>query len=180
MNDWNVVITAQQEGYPDARQILGALGTIHATDYFNVLVMRVDDPRQLLESLREWTDEEPGILNFISHVIPITYGFNFSSPDEFEKRAKATVEPWIDQLKARRFHVRMHRRGFKERISSQQEEQFLDHYIQERLKDEGSAASIDFDDPDIIIDVETVGQRAGMSLWTRSDLERYGAFLGVD
>jgi tRNA(Ser,Leu) C12 N-acetylase TAN1 len=38
---------------------------------------------------------------------------------------------------------------------------------------------IDFDDPDYIIDIETVGQRAGMSLWSREHRLRY-ALLKLD
>jgi tRNA(Ser,Leu) C12 N-acetylase TAN1 len=40
-------------------------------------------------------------------------------------------------------------------------------------------ASIDFQDPDAILAVETVGQRGGLSLWTREQLRTY-PFLGLD
>jgi len=79
----------------------------------------------------------------------------------------------VPDLRGKRFHVRMHRRGFKGRLSSQHEEQFLDHHLLERLEARGSAGRIDFDDPDAIIAVETLGQVAGLSRWTRDQLRKY-------
>ena len=38
---------------------------------------------------------------------------------------------------------------------------------------------IGFEDPDAVIDIETVGNRAGISLWTREDLQRF-EFLRPD
>ena len=73
----------------------------------------------------------------------------------------------------------MHRRGFKGRISSQQEERLLDDAILDSLSAAGTPARITFDDPDAVIDVETVGNQAGASLWTREELNRY-PFLGVN
>jgi len=55
----------------------------------------------------------------------------------------------------------------------------LDEALLETLEHRGTPGRIDFDDPDFILDVETVGQRAGMSLWTREDLHRY-PFLKLD
>jgi tRNA(Ser,Leu) C12 N-acetylase TAN1 len=43
----------------------------------------------------------------------------------------------------------------------------------------GTPGSISFDDPDAIVAIESVGQRAGVSLWTREDLRRY-PFLRLD
>ncbi len=71
------------------------------------------------------------------------------------------------------FHVRMHRRGFKGRISSHDEERFLDKILLEELGRMGNPGHITFEDPDAILVVETVGQQAGLSCWNREDLQRY-------
>jgi tRNA(Ser,Leu) C12 N-acetylase TAN1 len=86
---------------------------------------------------------------------------------------------WLPRLQGASFHVRMHRRGFKQAMSSQVEERFLDHAMLDALAELGHPGRIIFDDPDMIIDVETVGNRAGLSIWSRADLERY-AFLKLD
>jgi tRNA(Ser,Leu) C12 N-acetylase TAN1 len=75
--------------------------------------------------------------------------------------------------------VRLHRRGFKGRLSTPEEERFLDDALLEALQAAGTPCSLSFDDPDAIIQIETVGNRAGLSLWTREDLARY-PFLRVD
>jgi len=49
----------------------------------------------------------------------------------------------------------------------------------EKLDAQGAATRIDFEDPDHIVDIETVGQRAGLSLWTREQAQRY-PFLKLD
>ena len=53
------------------------------------------------------------------------------------------------------------------------EERFLDTYLLEALEMAGTRGEITFDDPDAILALETVGPRAGLSLWTREELERY-------
>jgi tRNA(Ser,Leu) C12 N-acetylase TAN1 len=65
-------------------------------------------------------------------------------------------------------------------MSSQLEEVFLDHFIMGKLKEQGQPpAAVDFQDPDTIIAVETIGQKAGLSFWTREQLQRY-PFLKMD
>ncbi len=76
-------------------------------------------------------------------------------------------------------HVRLYRRGFKGRLSSHDEERFLDDALLQALEAAGTPRRITFDDPDAVIDVETLGNWAGLSLWTRADLARY-PFLKVD
>ena len=85
----------------------------------------------------------------------------------------------MPELAQKSFHVRMHRRGFKGRLSSPEEERFLDDLLLTALEEVGTPGRISFDDPDATIAIETVGQRAGLSFWRRSDLERY-PFLRID
>ena len=68
----------------------------------------------------------------------------------------------------------MHRRGFKGRLSSQDEERFLDTFLLDELAKQGKApAKVDFSAAQRIIAIETVGQEAGLSLWSREQVERY-------
>jgi len=46
------------------------------------------------------------------------------------------------------------------------------------LKAAGKPGRISFDAPDAVIQVETIDDRAGLSLWTADDL-RHCPFLGV-
>jgi hypothetical protein len=49
----------------------------------------------------------------------------------------------------------------------------------EALKKANTPGRITFDDPDAILALETVDCQAGLSLWTRQELQRY-PFLRLD
>jgi tRNA(Ser,Leu) C12 N-acetylase TAN1 len=173
MHDWNVVVTVHEEGYNKARRLLERFGAVSKTDFFNILLMRVADHRQFLEQLLEEGDRDPAALACLARVLPVLATFSFQSPAEFEEKARQAVGAWLPSLGGKSFHVRMHRRGFKGKISGMEEEQFLDSYLLEALEATGAPGRISFDDPDAIIALETLGPRAGLSFWTRGDLERY-------
>ena len=59
-----------------------------------------------------------------------------------------------------------------------EEETFLDKVLIEALEKRGAAGTISFTDADAVISIETVGQRAGMSLFTREEFARF-PFLHV-
>jgi tRNA(Ser,Leu) C12 N-acetylase TAN1 len=141
--------------------------------------MKVDNIRNFLETLREWVKEDTHILSLISRVMPVTQTFNFQSAEEFEEKATEAASKWISMLADRSFHVRMYRRGFKGKIASNEEECFLDDFLLDALKKEVMKGDISFQNPDAIVVVETVGSQAGMSIWTREDLDRY-PFLRLD
>jgi tRNA(Ser,Leu) C12 N-acetylase TAN1 len=171
--DWNVVATVYEGGYRTTRRFLAPFGPIARTPYFNVLVMRVDDCAALLAAAAAAVEREPGLLNFLSRLIPCEAAFPFQSAEEFETRARAVVLPWIPRLAGKSFHVRLHRRGFKGKLSSPDEERFLDDALLEALAAAGTPGKIAFDDPDAVIVIETVDNRAGIALFTREEMARY-------
>lgn len=173
MEDWNVVVTANENGFKQVCDLLAPFGRVTATSYFNVITLRVDDAVAFLDELERRLADAPETRACIARVMPVTYTFGFQSPEEFEAKAVAAIEPWLDRFAGRRFHVRLHRRGFKGRMTSPVEERFLDHYIIGRLQERGADAEVSFDNPDLILAVETVDQRAGLSLWERDDLRRH-------
>jgi tRNA(Ser,Leu) C12 N-acetylase TAN1 len=179
MQDWNVVVTIHEGHFHQAVQFLERFGSISRTNYFNVLVMKVPDIGLLLQGVAQAIEASPILERVISRLMPASMTFNYQAPAEFESKATQAVEPWVPQLAGSRFHVRMHRRGFKERLSSQNEERFLDHFLMAKLDEQGVPGSIDFEDPDFIIDIETVDQRAGVSLWTREQRLHF-PFLKLD
>jgi tRNA(Ser,Leu) C12 N-acetylase TAN1 len=180
MHDWNVVVSVFEHGFTRACRLLEQLGPVHKTDYFNVLVMKIEDTEGFLRTLKDWSIRDPEIFTqCISRAIPLAALFVFQTPAEFEAKAREAAARWLPDLAGARFHVRMHRRGFAGRLSSQDEERFLDEFLLSRLDEAGTPGLIDFQDPDAILALETVGQRAGLSLWTRDQLRTY-PFLGLD
>lgn len=167
MHDWNVVISIYEGHFRRAKEILEPFGRLAETDYYNLVVLRVADIRRFVDDLQERAGADPSLGKVLSRVLPVSVCFDFQTPAEFEALATQAVEPWIPQLSGKRFHVRMHRRGFRGRLSSQNEERFLDRFLQEKLEELGAQGRIDFEDPDYVLAIETVGQRAGLSLWSR-------------
>ncbi len=170
--DWNAVVTLR-DGYTRVRKLLRRMGWVDRTGLYNVLALHVFDPRDFLQDLHEALRADPELIELIGHVAPATETFCFDSVEEFEQRAKAVAEAWADRLAGHSFHVRMHRRGFKGQLSSLQEEQLLDQAMIEATAARGAPARISFEDPDMVICVETIRGWAGMGLWTREELERY-------
>ncbi|HEY5513490.1 MAG TPA: hypothetical protein VIK40_07590 [Geomonas sp.] len=173
MHDWNVVITVHEDGYNQARKILERYGRVERTDYFNILLMQIADYSPFLEALLQEAQRDPDSVSALARVMPVIVTFEFQTPAEFEDKARQAVRVWLPTLGGKSFHLRMHRRGFKGKLSSMDEERFLDTYLLEALEMAGTPGHIAFDDPDAVIALETVGQRAGLSLWTREELERY-------
>lgn len=173
MFDWNVVVTVSQRGFREAFGLLQDYGPVKKTGFYNVLVMQVEDPLQLLEELDYLGAQYPDSVHCLSRVVPVTTSFAFQNPEAFEEQAKEQVTAWVPRLRGATFHVRMRRRGFKGRLSSQDEERFLDEYLIEEVAQAGGETRVNFDDPDFIIALETVGQRAGLSIWGREQLQRY-------
>jgi tRNA(Ser,Leu) C12 N-acetylase TAN1 len=179
MRDWNVVVTVREGGYNQGKRFLEQFGPVHLTDFFNILIMRVADHRLFLEELRDKTGRDAEGSSSLARVIPVVETFTFQTPAEFDAKSRQAVCAWLPALANRGFHLRMHRRGFKGKLSSMDEERFLDTYLLETLATAGTPGHIDFDNPDAIIGLETIGPRAGLSLWTREELERY-PFLHLD
>jgi tRNA(Ser,Leu) C12 N-acetylase TAN1 len=174
-----VIVSVREGGYHRVRKLLGAFGTVSPTGFLNVLVMKVDDSKQLLEALAENLAKEPDALALLGRVVPVRSTFTFQSPEEFEAKARDAVIVCLPELAGKGFHVRLHRHGFKGRLSSQAEERLLGRVLQEALEKAGTPGHVTFEDPDVIVAVETLGNQAGLSLWTREDLRRY-PFLRLD
>ncbi|MGK7876359.1 MAG: hypothetical protein AB4426_24595 [Xenococcaceae cyanobacterium] len=173
MHDPNVVVSLHERGFKKAFKVLQGFGAVSQTGFFNVLAMKVSNIDRFLETLQEWVSNNPDLLASVARVVPVTDTFTFQSPEEFEAKAREVVLLWVPQLASKGFHVRMHRRGFKGRLSSSNEERFLDTVLLEALEQAGTPGHITFENPDAIIVVETMGQWAGLSFWRSEDLQRY-------
>lgn len=176
---WNVIVTVHEEGFREAKRALRVFGVVEISSFYNVLIMHVVDVHDFLRDFASEFSQNPYLVRRICRVTPVMRSFIFNSREEFEGKIKRHVEEWLDQLTNKTFYVRMHRRGFKESMKSVEEEQFLDWYILSRLKERGTSGKISFVDPDFVIDIETLNNQAGLSIWSREDLKVY-PFLNID
>jgi tRNA(Ser,Leu) C12 N-acetylase TAN1 len=172
-DDWNVVATVYDGEFREAARLLSPFGRVVPTEYRNVLVMHVENAAGFLEALRSTLRDDASIANSVARIVPVTERFRFESPAQFEAEAFRILDEWLPELAGKKFHVRMHRRGFKGRLSSQREEQLLGHHLLEGLRAAGSTGRITFDNPDVVVVVETLGQEAGVARWARSQLREH-------
>jgi hypothetical protein len=91
MLDWNVVVSVHEDGYKDAVHLLRQFGRVQATDYYNVLVMKVPEPSVFLDRLAVLVDESPGIMNDISRAVPSEESFDFDQRGELRLRQRPGV-----------------------------------------------------------------------------------------
>lgn len=180
--DWNVIATVyDQRGLRHARRFLSRYGEVGRTDFHNVLVLQVPDIEAFLAAMAVALEDNAGIFNDISRIMPAHVTFSFESIAEFEDKARSIAHQWADRLADKSFHVRLHRRtgDTSVKLRSHTEEVFLDNAILQHLSETGRPGRVRFEDPDYVLDIETVGPQAGMSIWSRDDLRRF-PFLHVD
>jgi hypothetical protein len=135
--------------------------------------MKVDDPAALLSAVEARTRESPALYDAISRTAPAQRTFDFRTCDELLTRAKLIIAEWSPRLAGCRCYVRLHLRGVRHDLQTQEMERRLDREIVEKTTGIGRPASIAFTNPDAIIALDAVDNRAGLALWTRDELRRY-------
>jgi tRNA(Ser,Leu) C12 N-acetylase TAN1 len=173
MKDWNVIVTVYQQGFRRALRVLRDVGPIERSPYHNVLVMKADDPMRALEVIGHLTDEQPALYDAVARVAPAMRTFEFESTEAFKNRASSVIREWTPNLVGRSFHVRLHRRGSKLEVRTPDAERCLGDFLIDATMKAGMAARISFTDPDAVIVIDTVDDRAGIAMWTRADLARH-------
>ena len=168
-----MVAVLHEGGFREGIRVLGEFGRVERSRFYNVLQMKVPNVRELLQKMRQRLAEDPGAFAFLSRLLPVEMTFEFSTRTEFEEKAKESALAFLPELKGKSFHVRLHRRGSKGKLSSPEEERMLDELLLGELEKAGSPGRISFEDPDAVIAIETIENRAGFALWRREDFELY-------
>jgi tRNA(Ser,Leu) C12 N-acetylase TAN1 len=179
MNDWNVVVTFSPGRYLQALSLVARYGPNWPSQFPNVLTLKTGDIPGFLEGLGQALAADPRGTAVIGRAIPSSQVFDFHSPEEFMARAGEILASLADQVAGRGFHTRLHRRGFKRRIVTPLAEQSLNDLLLETTSRRGRPATLTFSDPEVIVALETVGPRAGISLWNREQRLKY-PFLRLD
>jgi tRNA(Ser,Leu) C12 N-acetylase TAN1 len=173
VKDWNIIVTIYQQGFRRALRALQDIGPAERSPYHNVLVMKVDDPIAVLGAIERLTDERPALYDAIARVAPAVRTFEFQSTETFNDYAKSVMLEWLPNLTGRSFHTRLHRRGSTLDLRTPDAERLFNDAIVAATAMAGAPARISFTDPDAVIVVDTVDDRAGLAMWTREDLARH-------
>ena len=173
MKDWNVVISVYQDGFRRALRALEEYGPVDRSPYHNVLVMRVEDPTALLEAIERKTEINTALYDAISRVAPAMRTVDFHSIEEFKKKITSVLIERLPRLTGRSFHVRLHRRGDRHELQTSNLERLFDDLLLDATAAKGARWRISFTDPNAVIVIDTVDDRAGIGLWTHEDIARH-------
>jgi len=173
VKNWNTIVSIHQQGFRRAMRALQEIDPTERTPYYNVLAMRVDDPIAALAAIEHLTEERPALYDAIARVAPARYTFDFRSPEEFADRVRSFLLGVLPELSGRSFHVRLHRRGSKLDLRSPEAERLFDDFVVAATAKLGSPARITFNEPDAVIVIDTIDDRAGVAMWTDEDLARH-------
>ena len=109
----------------------------------------------------------------ISRVAPASRCFDFKTAQEFCERAKEIALEWLSRLANQAFHVRVHGRGLGRYLHTQNAERIIDDAVLAALEKQDVPGLVLFNDPDAVIAIDSIDDRAGLALWTRDDLKRH-------
>jgi len=173
VNDWNVVISIYQDGFRQALRALKELGPVERSPYHNVLLMKVEDPIALLSAIEQKTEESTALYDAISRVATAMRTVEFHSAEEFEEKLKPILLEWSPRLTGKSLHVRLHRRGGRHDLRTPDSERLFDDVLLDATAASGTPCRISYTDPDAVIAIDTVDDRAGVALWAREDLAHH-------
>jgi tRNA(Ser,Leu) C12 N-acetylase TAN1 len=173
VKDWNVVVSVYQDGFRRALRALKQFGPVERSPYHNVLVMKVEDPTATLAAIERKTDESTALYDAISRVAPAARTLEFHSEEEFADGLKAILLEWLPRLAGLSLHVRLRRRGDGRHLRTPDAERLFDDLLLEAATAASKPCKISFTDPDAVIAIDTVDDRAGLGLWTRDDLAHH-------
>jgi tRNA(Ser,Leu) C12 N-acetylase TAN1 len=172
--EWNAIAVPQERCFRESWRYLEAFGAVQKTGYLNVLALKTaDPPRAFLDALAADLARDPSNADLLARVAPAEGTFTFQDVPDFDARAREALLPRVRELDGRSFHLRIHRRGFKQGFDRMKRERILGEALLDDTIAHGTPARIAFDDSDIVIAIEMVNGRAGFALWTREELARW-------
>ena len=168
-----MIATARPGHEREVEAALGRLGEICASPFPGVVLVAVDDVESFADDLSAVIADEPALGRALGRVLPAQHTFHYESLAELEEITRGLTDDWTEDLGGSTFHVRCHRRGRVNDVDTVEEEDFLGDVILGRLDDRGTPGTVSFDDPDVVVDIETLNDEAAISMWTRDDLNAY-------
>lgn len=172
MKDWNVVLTSQMGQENRLMREISEYGEFQFSGFRAVIIGKVADPQEFLESLKHAWETQPFLPSILSTAVPVRVVFPFTL-DNLMDRLKQEALAFLPEIDEKRFYVRVKRRGHKGEVSSLEVEQTLDRFLLEELAARGQQGRIDFHEPEAILFIELLHNQAGLTLITREMKERY-------
>lgn len=180
IEDWNVLVTLRTREKDSQRRRetrivakhLMQLGDFQWTPFLGVLIGRVQDHEAFFQQLVLWEEDEPALWESLARVIPIDRTFELRV-ETFSDQLQTAILPYAERLDNGSFYVRVERRGHAGEIYSQTIEQAMDQFLIQQCKAKEQYPTVKFNDPDLIIVVETLENLCGVGSIPRALRVRY-------
>ncbi|HXW68155.1 MAG TPA: THUMP domain-containing protein [Dissulfurispiraceae bacterium] len=172
MEQWNILATAQRRQERFLLHRLNKFGDFRHSGCRDVILGNVADVLVFLDALESIRQVNSRKLRSLGQIVPIEKNFHFDVTN-FREKAKEAVSPYTDQLENSKFFVRVVRRGHKGEISGMEMEKELDSFILESLERKGKHATVNIEEFEKMIVVETVENLVGIGLITREMKDKY-------
>src|SRR5262249_22098809 len=141
-------------------------GRFRGGGYRNVAIGTVGDVPGFLAALRDDVARDPVLAGAVGRVLPIECTLRLDAGDPLSS-IQAAVEALHPRLGGGSFFVRLERRGLHGSLHSTDVERLLGATLWRAMEAAGHAPRVTFADPDVVVAVETLGDRAGIALVTR-------------
>jgi tRNA(Ser,Leu) C12 N-acetylase TAN1 len=172
VDDWNVLATSVEGARPVLLAGLRRRGAFRGGGYRNVAIGRVGDVPGFLAALRDDVARDPVLAGALARVLPIARTFRLAADDPLGS-LEAAVEALHPEVAGQSFFVRLERRGLHGTLHSSEVERALGTLLWQKLEADGHAPRVTFTDPDVVIAIETLGDRAGIALIGRALRQAY-------
>jgi adenylyl- and sulfurtransferase ThiI len=172
MKEWNVLVATYRGQEKKSLRFLTRHGEFNSSGFKDLLRGHVADVNLFLDNLESMRRENPDPMNSLSQIVPLERTFSFKLPD-FMDKLKEAVLPDIEKVEGKKFYVRVKRRGHKGEMSSQEIEKEISGFVIDKIEKAGKEVHVSFNDPDVIIVVETIANWAGVVSITRAMKEKY-------
>ncbi|OGP71316.1 MAG: hypothetical protein A2W09_02455 [Deltaproteobacteria bacterium RBG_16_50_11] len=173
MREWNILATAAKEQQRYLLMFLNGYGEFKGSGFRDVVLGRVEDVDAFLGALENLREENPIKLNPLSQIVPLEKTFHFDLSDFKDKLKELLSSSYVDRIENKKFYLRVKRRGHKGEISSLEVEREVADFIMVFLEKAGKKALVNFNDPDCILIVETIGNWAGVGFITKEMKQKY-------
>lgn len=172
MRRWNILATSL-EGQRDALRVaLRRLGSFWGAGYRNVLVGSVEDPLGFLEKVRARLQTDELLETSLTKIVPVERIAVFEGPRLAETLTEMLV-PRADQIAGRSFYVRVERRGLRGIVHTPTVERLVGEALMSAAANLGSPARVTFEDADVVVAAETVGETVGVGFLARELRESF-------
>lgn len=146
-------------GVMKAVSALRPLGTLRPTPHSGVAVGRFEGPDVLAAATR-LHESEPHRFEFVQRLIPIEQVMRYPRDDVTETLCAALADSG-PRVAGKKFYVRCRLRGLESRLESRAVERAIGSYLFELAALTGTPAKVSFDDPDIVVLIEVIGDTVG-------------------